>query len=95
MAIGRAIEVGGEPYFLCGDINVDPLESIVVRVAVNAGLLVDIRHEWAAETEENEQGESRKVREGNYHKEGLTQGMRGKALPASTSFLPTQKPRAP
>ena len=78
MAFGRAIEVGDETYLLCGDINVDPSESNAVRVAVNAGLLVDIGHEWAAETEENEQGESRKIPEITYHKEGPTQGMRGK-----------------
>ena len=79
MAIGRATEVRDEPNLLCGDVNVDSMESIAVRAAVNAGLLVDIGHEWAVETEETEQGESRQVPENTYHRHGPTQGLRGKS----------------
>ena len=91
MAVGRTIEVGVEPYLLCGHINVDPMDSATVRVAVNAGLPVDIGHEWAAETEENEQGESWKIPE-NTTGTDPREDCVGKV---SMSFLPIRKLRAP
>ena len=77
-AIKRAIEAGDAPYLLCGDFNVDPRDSQAIAAAVNSGLLVDIGHEWATTWTENEDGEVAKQPENTLHREGPTEGLKGK-----------------
>ena len=101
-AIKRAVEAGDAPYLLCGDFNVDPRDSQAVAAAVNSSLLVDIGHEWATTWVEDENGEVAKQPENTYHRDGPTEGLRGKgatridtilASPTAANAIASFKPR--
>ena len=80
----------------------DPKDSQAVAAAVNSGLLVDIGHEWATTWIEEEDGEVTKQPENTYHRNGPTEGLRGKgatridtilASPTAANAVASFKPR--
>ncbi len=60
-----------------GDINVDPERSPAIAEAVDAGLLIDVGHMWAATVEGDVEGEVRKVPEPTFSPKGPAPGMEG------------------
>ncbi len=56
-AVRDAVECGDDPCLLCGDINVNPLDSPAVAQAVDEGLLIDVGYLWATRQEQNQDGE--------------------------------------
>ncbi len=57
-AISLVLEAGDQPYLLIGDQNVDPMSSLAIAEAVDAGLLIDVGHMFAPDTMVNEHGET-------------------------------------
>ncbi len=76
-AIGDLLDAGDDPYLLCGDVNLDPERSPSIAEAVDAGLLVDIGHLWAAERTVDEEGNVTKCPDPTFSAKGPIPGMRG------------------
>ena len=62
MAITKMIKAGEEPYLLCGDFNTDPEDSDTISAAIEAGLIIDVGHEWAPRVADEEDEERRRKR---------------------------------
>ncbi len=76
-AINDALDAGDDPYLICGDVNVDPEDSPSIAAAVEAGLLVDIGHAWAATQSEDEHGNVVKIPDPTFSSHGPVPGMAG------------------
>ncbi len=76
-AINDALDAGDDPYLICGDANVDPEDSPSIAAAVEAGLLVDIGHAWAATQSEDEHGNVVKIPDPTFSSHGPVPGMTG------------------
>ena len=71
MALFRASEFTSTPYFLCGDLNIDPAASMACRAAFESGVLADIPMDWAGNNT-NPQA--------TYRKDGVFKGMQGREI---------------
>ena len=94
-AVGRAIEAGDEPYLLCGDINVDPMDSTAVRAAVNAGLLIGSAMSGRKPPTKTSKEKAKRCLRTPTAEKGRREAGEGKAPHALTSSLPIQKQQAP
>ena len=85
-AIQRAIKADKTPYLLCGDFNIDPGDSPAIASAVDKGLLIDVGHAWATETDDDKENPG-KIPENTFYAEGPTPGIQGKGATRIDAIL--------
>ena len=68
IALARAIQFRNTPYFLIGDINVDPATSISIKTCVTLGLITDVARDRAHDNEDVQS---------TFCRQGVTIGMSG------------------